>query len=152
MFYRGVVWLIITRETDYAIRILRALEGKDVSSIREISDTEYIPLQFAYKIAKKLDHAGCIEIIRGPHGGCRLVKDLHAVTLFEIIQITDRENMVTSCMNEEFYCMYREVNEGCIMHTSLCQVQSHITKYLKTLTIHDLIFLKKGRKRKKITV
>ncbi|MFR6642313.1 MAG: hypothetical protein ACLUQN_02000 [Megasphaera sp.] len=42
--------MIITRETDYAIRILRALADWEQKNIREISDEQMIPLQFAYKI------------------------------------------------------------------------------------------------------
>ena len=61
--------MIITRETDYAIRILRSLADLQLKNIREISDEQMIPRQFAYKISKKLERAGFIEIIRGAQGG-----------------------------------------------------------------------------------
>lgn len=61
--------MIITRETDYAIRILRSLADWEQKNIREISDEQLIPRQFAYKISKKLEQAGYIEIIRGAQGG-----------------------------------------------------------------------------------
>ena len=62
--------MIITRETDYAIRILRSLADLQLKNIREISDEQLVPRQFAYKISKKLERAGFIEIIRGAHGIC----------------------------------------------------------------------------------
>ena len=133
--------MIITRETDYAIRILRALARSDLKSIREICETEYMPQQFAYKIAKKLEIAGLIEVIRGAQGGCRLKKDLHEITLWEVIHVMDRENMVTSCLNDSFVCMYRDTYDNCVMHESLCEVQDHIEAYLKKLTIYDLVFV-----------
>ena len=58
--------MIITRETDYAIRILRSLADLQLKNIREISDEQLVPRQFAYKISKKLERAGFIEIIRAP--------------------------------------------------------------------------------------
>lgn len=72
--------MIITRETDYAIRILRSLADLQLKNIREISDEQLVPRQFAYKISKKLERAGFIEIIRGAQGGCRLTRDLHDIT------------------------------------------------------------------------
>lgn len=50
--------MIITRETDYAIRILRSLADLQLKNIREISDEQLVPRQFAYKISKKLERAG----------------------------------------------------------------------------------------------
>ena len=54
--------MIITRETDYAVRILRSLINLRLKNIREISDEQLIPRQFAYKISKKMERAGYIEI------------------------------------------------------------------------------------------
>ena len=89
--------MIITRETDYAVRILRSLINLRLKNIREISDEQLIPRQFAYKISKKMERAGYIEIIRGAQGGCRLVKNLHDITLMDLIQVMDRENMLSNC-------------------------------------------------------
>ena len=50
--------MIITRETDYAIRILRSLADLQLKNIREISDEQMVPRQFAYKISKKLHDSG----------------------------------------------------------------------------------------------
>ena len=88
--------MIITRETDYAIRILRSLADLQLKNIREISDEQLVPRQFAYKISKKLERAGFIEIIRGAQGGCRLTRDLHGITLMDIINVMERENMITA--------------------------------------------------------
>ena len=102
--------MIITRETDYAIRILRSLADLQLKNIREISDEQLVPRQFAYKISKKLERAGFIEIIRGAQGGCRLTRDLHGITLMDIINVmereNERENMITSCLDGDFQCPY----------------------------------------------
>ena len=51
--------LLITKETDYALRILRSLAdaGNTKTPIKEICDKELLPQQFVYKIAKKLAKA-----------------------------------------------------------------------------------------------
>ena len=40
--------MIITKETDYALRILRVLLDGEKHSVAEMSETELIPTQFAY--------------------------------------------------------------------------------------------------------
>ena len=46
--------MLISRETDYALRILRALSDGKKRSIEEICSLEATPKQFAYRIIKKL--------------------------------------------------------------------------------------------------
>lgn len=44
--------MLISRETDYALRILRALSDGKKRSIEEICSLEATPKQFAYRIIK----------------------------------------------------------------------------------------------------
>ena len=44
--------MIMTRETDYAVRILRALSCGERMTVRQVCDLELVPVQFAYKILK----------------------------------------------------------------------------------------------------
>ena len=62
--------MIVTRETDYALRILRALEEGRSMTAGELAEEEELPQKFAYKILKKLHKAGYIRIRRGASGGC----------------------------------------------------------------------------------
>ena len=55
--------MLFTRESDYAIRVVRALKDGEKKSIRQICAVEEIPEAFCYKIVKKLEHA---LILRDP--------------------------------------------------------------------------------------
>ena len=48
--------MFITRECDYAVRVIRALQGERLS-VPEICEKEAITAPFAYKILKKLQKA-----------------------------------------------------------------------------------------------
>ena len=52
---QGGTTLVITRETDYALRILRALLDGELHAAGEIDQTELLPQAFAYKLLKKLE-------------------------------------------------------------------------------------------------
>ena len=58
--------MLITREADYALRILRALSGGEQVKAAEICERERLPQQFVYKILKKMEQAGLVRIARGP--------------------------------------------------------------------------------------
>ena len=57
--------MLITRETDYALRILRALSDGEQITVGDVCKRELLPQQFVYKILKKMEHAGLVRIARG---------------------------------------------------------------------------------------
>ena len=63
---------MITRETDYALRLLRTLRDGERRTAAEAAERELVPQSFAHKILKKLARAGFVEVARGAEGGCRL--------------------------------------------------------------------------------
>ena len=48
--------MLITRECDYAVRVLRAMAEEKRVSVNEICEKELITAPFAYKILKKLQN------------------------------------------------------------------------------------------------
>ena len=75
--------MIITKETDYALRILRVLLDGEKHSVAEMSETELIPNQFAYQILRKLSAGNLVQVSRGALGGCELSCDLDATSLYD---------------------------------------------------------------------
>ena len=73
--------MLITRETDYALRMLRVLLDEEKHSAAEMAETELIPMQFAYQILRKLSAGELVQVSRGAAGGCRLSCDLRGVSL-----------------------------------------------------------------------
>ena len=78
--------MVITRETDYALRILRALLDGKLHTAGQIAQDELLPQAFAYKILKKLEKAGLVEVVRGTAGGCRLSADLTGTSLYDLMK------------------------------------------------------------------
>ena len=79
--------MIITKETDYALRILRVLLDGEKHSVAEMSETELIPNQFAYQILRKLSAGNLVRVSRGALGGCELSCDLDATSLYDLMGV-----------------------------------------------------------------
>ena len=91
--------MLITRECDYAVRVLRAMAEEKRVSVNEICEKELITAPFAYKILKKLQKSGMVRGYRGVHGGYSLNCDLDQITLMMFIQRSIRECLSLTAWN-----------------------------------------------------
>lgn len=130
--------MLITRETDYALRILQSLTDGEKRPVGEISQKEFIPQQFAYKIAKKLAKAGFIQITRGVDGGCRLYKDLNTISLYDLITAIEGGYEVNACMDPDFSCARRQ-SGGCSVHPQLMAIQKTLNDQLRSYPLESLL-------------
>lgn len=137
----GGTVLLITRETDYALRVLRVLSGGEQVSTKEICEKELLPQQFAYKIIKRLSHAGLVSIARGSNGGCRLSADLKKVSLYDLTQIMDADSLVSECMQPCYKCgAQQKRGMPCVTNKQLRQIQNAIDRELKKRSLHEMLF------------
>lgn len=132
--------MLITRETDYALRILRTLSDDESYTVSDLAERESLPRDFAYKILKKLEKAGIVRIIRGVNGGCCIDCDLESVTLYQLIEAVEKNARLTSCMMPGYECEWRG-NHGtpCRIHAQLARVQSAIDKELRSRSLRWIL-------------
>ncbi len=131
--------MLITRECDYAVRVIRALSGADRLSVGEICEKEDITAPFAYKILKKLQKAEIVRGFRGVHGGYSLNKKPSEVTLFDVYTAIDPEMMIIECMDSSYQCV-RDGHEGsaCLSHRELADIQKELWKLLRRKSLNEL--------------
>ncbi len=134
--------MLITRETDYALRILRALAGGEQLTTAELANGEQIPQQFAYKILKKLQKNGLIKILRGTGGGCILNTELRQISLYRLMQAMEGELLVNSCMNPDYVCSWCKAHEGVSCHANvyLNFLQGRLDEELKAHNLQEILF------------
>ena len=136
--------MVITRETDYALRILRALLDGGLHTVGDIAQEELLPQPFAYKIIKKLSKAGIIQIIRGTSGGCRLATPLSQVTLYDLLQATGEQSSLSACMEPDFQCPLRERRGHCITHCQLAAIQQKLDQELQSHSLLEILTGQRG--------
>ena len=104
--------MLITRECDYAVRVIRALSDEDRLSVNDICEREEITAPFAYKILKKLQKAKIVRGYRGVHGGYSLKKSTSELTLLDVYLAIDSGMYIIECMNPKKKCCRDEKMEG----------------------------------------
>ena len=131
---------MITNETDYAIRIIRALEDGQVHSVKVFCEEENIPLKFAYKILGKLRDAGIVSSTSGVHGGSRLIGDLRQFTLLDLMGILENRSELRKCLTPGYRCDWKDKkNCSCQVQEGLLKIQKKIDRELSRYTIYDLL-------------
>ncbi len=130
--------MLITRETDYALRIIRALsEGEKKATV--ISESELVPQQFIYKILKKLEKANIIEVKRGVKGGCKLIADLKTLTIYSIMNVMGDELAVNNCTDSKYKCSWEcKDDRKCSLRTNMLRIQSKIRNELSNTTLEAI--------------
>ena len=132
--------MIITKEIDYAIRMLRVLADKEQHSVQKMSETEDVPCHFAYKIIKKLEKANILTIYRGVNGGCRRTADLSKVSLFDVFSVMGEDRLITACVGRHHECKWNENHDhACTVHKHLCKMQAEMDNELRNSFISDLL-------------
>ncbi len=131
--------MLITRESDYALRILRALQNGEQTTVGQICREERMPQQFAYKVIRKLAKAGLVQVTRGVDGGCRLLCDLKAVSLYDLLSTMEEDKRVISCMEPDFLCQRRIECGGCGAHEKLAQVQANLDRELQSHSLFSIL-------------
>src|SRR5436309_2217819 len=80
--------LKISQKTEYALRAMIQLaqhkEG-ELTSAREISEKQRIPLRFLEQQLGALSRAGLVESFRGAGGGCRLARTPSEITVADVV-------------------------------------------------------------------
>lgn len=131
--------MLITREVDYAVRILRVLSKGAVVSVQEICRRENISTAMAYKITRKLEKAGVIQSYRGASGGYGLDRELHELTLYDIVQIVDKELFLTQCLRDSYQCTQNTEESPCRVHREFGRLQQVLKTEMTRKTLAEIL-------------
>lgn len=132
--------MLITRECDYAVRVIRALSGEERLSVNDICEREEITAPFAYKILKKLQKAKIVRGYRGVHGGYSLKKSVSEITLLDVYLAIDPGMYIIECMNPKKKCCRDEkLDGGCEVHQELLRIQERLQNMLSERSLQEIL-------------
>lgn len=129
--------MLITRRSDYAMRICRALQDGKVHNVREICEREDIPRAFAYKILRELEMADLVKSERGNQGGYYLNKKLDEMTLYDVVSITEGDLAILHCMKED--CDRNPEDMPCKVHQEVERIQKILIDEMRKKSIAEIM-------------
>lgn len=136
--------MLLTKECDYGIRIVRALSCGTKKTIEMITEEEQLPQKFAYKIMKKLVKNEIVRSVRGRTGGYQLNKPLNTLTLFDIVIAVDKDRYINDCLRPNSKCPFKDnPDKKCAVHQEIVHIQDIVASALSAKTM-DKILLNGG--------
>lgn len=132
--------MIITKETDYALRVLRALEPGKRMHTSQIAREHQIPYPYCQKIVQRLGGCGYISNSRGRNGGIELSCDLSSVTLLDLVKLMENAPSLCACGLPDYECTWRHNHGECHVHNALCALQQDLYDSMANVYLRDLLY------------
>lgn len=122
--------MLITREMDYTLRILRALHQNGPLSAAAIAQKENMPKAITLKLLKQLRAAGLTGSRRGNSGGYQLNIPCERLYLGDLFRALEEEPLVNRCQRPGYRC--ENLPEGsCGLCRELSRIQSVLDAELR---------------------
>ena len=115
--------MLMTREMDYALRILRALHQRGQLSAAAIAQEEHMPKAITLKLLKQLHAAGLVASRRGPSGGYLLQRPCGELYLLDLFRALGESPLVNRCQRPGYRCE-NYPQGGCGLCRELARVQT----------------------------
>ena len=107
------------------------------SRIPEIARAYGVSELFLFKILQPLTKAGLVETVRGRNGGVRLPKPASAITLFDVVKVTEDSFAMAECFEAgEIDC---PLVDSCGLNAALRKALNAFFEVLQGYTIDDLV-------------
>lgn len=128
----------ITRQTEYAIRILIELAGaaeNEIVQSRTIAQKHNLPEKFLNKTVQLLVKAGLVQTRRGMNGGIKLAVRPELITAADVLRAIEGKIAINPCLLNNHYCEHKG---NCGFHAVLQRTQDAMIAELSKSTIADM--------------
>ncbi len=135
---------MLSNSCRYGIRAVIYIASQPLSSgktgIRKISSDLDLPTPFLAKILQQLAKHKILSSSKGPHGGFSLAKDPRKITLLDIVNTIDGNDVFTNCVVHNGSCEYVEKDKKhCPLHEDYEKTRADLIKLFSNKTIYDLV-------------
>jgi Rrf2 family protein len=130
--------MLVTRETDYAVRTVLYLAGQDgrMVSVTEIAHAMHIPKSFLAKLLQRLVRSHVLASSRGAKGGFLLARKPSEISLLTIMEAMQGLAGINVCAVDSKRCA---LSSSCVVHPVWVEIRKEVEKRLKRETIDKLI-------------
>ena len=96
--------MLVTREMDYSLRILRALHRNGQLSAAAVARQEHMQKAITLKLLNRLLAAGIVESRRGVSGGYFLKQSCEDLKIYDVFQAIGEPPLLNRCQREGYEC------------------------------------------------
>jgi len=131
--------MVITREADYAIRLMLVLAENDDDAARPsraLASVAHVPYELARGLLSRLADAGLLASQRGRHGGYRLARPADDITVAEVLAVAGENLSLNTCVAGPATCA---MSSRCAMHPVWDSASNVLRDHLGALTLRQVV-------------
>ena len=146
---------MLSNSCRYGIRAVIYLASQPISGgktgIKKISGDLDLPMPFLAKILQQLAKQKILSSSKGPHGGFSLLKDPKKITIFDIVNTIDGDDIFKNCVIHNGSCeSLGKDKKHCPLHEDYEKTRRDLIKIFSSRSIYDLV--KKANNSELITI
>jgi len=135
---------MLSNSCRYGIRAVIYLANQPVANgntgIKKISNDLDLPTPFLAKILQQLAKQKILSSSKGPHGGFSILKDPRTITLLDIVNTIDGNDIFTNCVMHKGACGGEENDKKhCPLHEDYEKTRFDLIKLFSSKTIYELV-------------
>jgi len=135
---------MLSNSCRYGIRAVIYLASRPQNGgktgIKKISKDLNLPTPFLAKILQQLAKKKILSSSKGPHGGFSLLKDPRKITLLEIVNTIDGQDVFTNCLMHNGSCEGVEKDKmRCALHEDYEKSRKELVNLFSSRTIYELV-------------
>jgi Rrf2 family iron-sulfur cluster assembly transcriptional regulator len=135
---------MLSNSCRYGIRAVIYLasqpEAIGKTGIKKISKDLNLPTPFLAKILQLLAKQKILSSSKGPHGGFSLLKDPQKITILDIVNTIDGNEIFTNCVMHNGSCEGVEKDKKhCPLHEDYEKTRTDLVNMFRSKTIYDLV-------------
>jgi FeS assembly SUF system regulator len=129
--------LKISKLADYGSLIMNFLarHPEQFFNAAAVSEATHLSLPTVSKLLKLLSDAKILVSARGAAGGYRLARDVHHISLVELLMAIDGSPALTECSLGAKSCIQ---NDSCLVKHNWQMINALILKVLKNISVADM--------------
>lgn len=131
--------MVITREADYAVRLMVGLSQRKqgtIVSARALADEAGVPYELARTILGNLADAGILESRRGRSGGFMLARKPADIRLSDVLAVAGENLQLNICVADPANCGRSGV---CPVHPIWTEASEVLRNFLGDQTFADIV-------------
>lgn len=132
----------ITTQAEYglicALHLARRIDDGPVTG-REIAATERLPADYVEQIMLKLRRADIVKSTRGAHGGYRLARAAHEISVRDVMNASEHSTFDVHCGSHPVEAARCSSSDGCSIRPVWMLLQQRIDEVLEGVRLSDLL-------------
>ncbi|MFN8945176.1 MAG: RrF2 family transcriptional regulator [Pseudobdellovibrionaceae bacterium] len=129
----------LNKKIEYALMSLKTLHEMAASeklSAKDIAERINAPFDVIARVLQVLAQKNLLDVERGVQGGYRIGKNLHEMTLKDLVEVIDGPIVAVKCQDHMAHC---EIQKSCNILSPMSRLNSKMNDFYQNIKLDELL-------------